>query len=344
MKTAAALDPADLWSFGPDGERAGLLNAEVHRRLVRSLDYVFGEIADALGVDQSALGEWLRRLEGAERVDPLLHTLFHTLVAQIGAEDSEGAAATLERMLTLGVAQPGPSIHSVDNAVQAARPINLFSRFADLEEDNRLDLRAPTPAQAARGRSLLTEALAQIQRNDPQLDAELRALVTEFLLVDQAPGHLFTTAAVSCFQNWGGLLFNPSVHDDALNVVEILAHEATHLILFAVAMDEPLLTNPPDARYHSPLREAPRTMDGVFHATIVSARVVRAMLRQAEGAGDGAEYRRMALIRCERNLKLFAEGVAIVEANGMLTRLGRRVLDDSKAFIAEKRGELLAVA
>ena len=169
-------------------------------------------------------------------------------------------------------------------------------------------------------------------------------MVAELLLVGQEDSHRFTTAAVSCFQNWGGLLVNPVVQRDALIMVEMLAHEMTHLLLFGVAMDEPLLTNAPDERYYSPIREAPRTMDGVYHATIVAARVTRALLRQAEATDATQELREIAIQRAATNMRLFDEGVEIVEANAALSPVGRRVLEDSKAAMASLRSHLLSEA
>jgi len=124
----------------------------------------------------------------------------------------------------------------------------------------------------------------------------------------------------------------------------VLAHEATHLQLFGLALDEPLLTNAPEERYFSPLRDAPRTMDGVFHATIVAGRVARALLRQADAVAESRELRETARDRAARSTRQFDEGVAIVEAHARLTPLGQRVLDDSKAAMATLRERLVSLA
>ena len=55
-------------------------------------------------------------------------------------------------------------------------------------------------------------------------------------------------------------------------------------------LDEPLVQNAPDESYHSPLRADDRPMDGVFHATLVCARLAdfnRAWLNS--GLAKGAE-------------------------------------------------------
>jgi HEXXH motif-containing protein len=266
------------------------------------------------------------------------------MVAEVQAGNADAVQKLAARLLTLGGVPHGLGIHPADPGETGARPIAFFSRFVDLEEDNRMDLGAPDPAKLPAAIAQIEEALALIARNDPGLDAELRAFIVDLALVSQADGHLFTTSAVSCFQNWGCLVFNPTPQRDALDVVEVLAHEATHLQLFALALDEALLTNAPEERYYSPLRDALRTMDGVFHATIVAGRVARALLRQAHATDEPAEMRATAFERATRSTRQFDEGVAIVEAHARLTPLGRRVLDDSKAAMTDLRELLLSPA
>ena len=62
-----------------------------------------------------------------------------------------------------------------------------------------------------------------------------------------------------------------------LSLLETLAHEAAHSLLFGIQISGPLVLNPDDARFASPLRVDLRPMDGVYHATFVSARMHFAM-------------------------------------------------------------------
>lgn len=342
-----SLEPAEpqlLWSFVPDPAAAAALSDEIARRLVGSLRYVFGDFGEWLGCDGDHAESWIEAIEHDLRADPLIHTFFHALVARIEGGDRDGARALAARLLTRGRAGEGLAILPLDPGEADPRPAPLIRPFADLEEENRLDLIPPDPATVPAATVLIEEGLALVGRNDPALDGEFRAMVSEIWLVGQAPGHRFTTAAVSCFQTWGGLIVNPAVHHVPLDVVELVAHEATHLLLFAIALDEPLLTNAPEERFHSPLREAPRSMDGVFHATIVAARIIRAMLSQAEAEGRQSRLGQDALDRAARCVQLFEEGVEIIESGARLTPLGRRVLDDSRAFVDANKAAIPANA
>ena len=201
-----------------------------------SLRYVFGEVGAELGVDDHRFEAWIAALEQAGRPDPRVHALFHAIVADMqgGALDRAVFAAT--KLLALGAASDQLTIHPLQRDVDDAWPVALFSRFADIEQSNRLDFTAPHPGVTPRFERLIDQGLNLIARHDPALDGELRALLSDILIVAQAPSRQFVTAAVSCFQNWGGLLFNPSAQRDELDIVETLAHEATHLTLFALAL------------------------------------------------------------------------------------------------------------
>jgi HEXXH motif-containing protein len=325
------------WGFHPDAARAHALSAEVNERLISSLRYVFGEVGDHLGVDAGRFEAWIAALSQGARPDPLIHVLFHSIVVDVQAGELDAARLAAARMLTLGPAAEGLAVLPAGSGHSDARPVALFARFADIEEDNRLDFTALAGDGVASSVALVEEGLALIRRNDPGLDGELRALLTEILLLGQGDAHLFATAALSCFQNWGALIVNPLTQRDVLDVIEALAHEATHLTLFALALDEPLLLNPPGLNHYSPLREALRSMDGVYHATIVSARVVRALLAQADADGVSADFRRLALERADTAARYFEDGADVVEREGMLSPLARTIFDDCKAYIADAR-------
>jgi len=320
------------WSFEPDPARTAALRAEVDRRLWSSLHYIFGEV-DGLDPGNS-FDAWIARVERAERADPLIHLLFHALVAALEEGDQNSANRIAARMLAQEPAAPGLAIRSAEADDDSARPVALFDRFADLEKAEQLDLTIPDPEAIAAALPHIEAGLRLIKANDPSLDGELHALLSELLLVGQKPGHGFTAAAVSCFQAWGSLMVNPSQMRDALDVVEMIAHEVTHLTLFGLAIDEPLLTNDPEELHYSPIREAPRTMDGVYHATIVAARIWRALQAQANAPGASDELKELSLERATKAAELFHDGVAVIEGAAQLMPIGRQVLDDCKAHVA----------
>jgi hypothetical protein len=51
-------------------------------------------------------------------------------------------------------------------------------------------------------------------------------------------------------------------------MVQMLAHESSHNLLFGFSADESLVENSPEELFPSPLRMDPRPMDGICHATL----------------------------------------------------------------------------
>lgn len=83
-----------------------------------------------------------------------------------------------------------------------------------------------------------------------------------------------TFGGSSSLATWGMMCVNPLAHPRWIDYLPRLIHEASHNALFALAGDEQLVTNDPDALYYSPIRDCARPMDGIFHAAFVSAEEV----------------------------------------------------------------------
>jgi HEXXH motif-containing protein len=99
-----------------------------------------------------------------------------------------------------------------------------------------------------------------------------------FVLVvaDDATMHF---EAGSSYRLWGAMLLNAVRRKTRIEIIESVAHENAHSRLFGLCTEEPAVQNPDQELYPSPLRVDPRPMDGVYHATFVSARMHWTMSR-----------------------------------------------------------------
>lgn len=126
---------------------------------------------------------------------------------------------------------------------------------------------------------------------------------------------------------------NAEGHKTDLEVLQTLAHESSHMHLFGVALDSPLVLNDEEERYKSPLRFDPRPMDGIYHAVYVSARMHYALTRLLTSGvlspAQVEEARAANLI----HVKSFREGLATIEAEGKLSELGDRLLSEAKSYM-----------
>jgi len=180
------------------------------------------------------------------------------------------------------------------------------------------------------------EALDLIDTADPALAGELRGLLIQ--VVGAAPSGASGAMAfgsVSSLMLWGLVVMNMERYATAADLVQGLVHEAAHLLLYAHSIDEPLVTNPLSERYKSPLRADPRPMDGIIHATFVSARMhyVNARLRAATSASFAPIPPKELDDRLATLRELYFGGVRTVREHGQLTATGRRILEESLDYM-----------
>ena len=84
----------------------------------------------------------------------------------------------------------------------------------------------------------------------------------------------------------GATLINADIRRNPIEVVDLLVHESSHLLLFAFSSQSALTKNAGTERYSSPVRSDPRPIDGIFHACFVTTRVHLAMKRLIGSGGS----------------------------------------------------------
>lgn len=316
---------ADLHAFAPSGARARALDARMHGELAASLRHLAGAV-EAVPDLAARLRAQVARLEAGARVPPLFFRSYFELAEALMAEDmvaAEAAAGALARL-------PDRAASRIVHAYGAGTAEGLE---AALKRDGEMEM-APVPdATASAFRALLDEGLSLMAGAIPELHAEIDAIVREVLLAHAPPEAVMEFDGASHYQFWGLLMLNPKHHKTPLACVEVLAHEASHSLLFGLTVEEPLVFNPDDELYVSPLRVDPRPMDGIYHATFVSARMAWAMERMAEHLG-GAE-RETALAAAAKDRENFAKGFGTVRSDGRLSETGAAIMAGAEAAMAE---------
>ena len=175
--------------------------------------------------------------------------------------------------------------------------------------------------------------MARLRSLVPELAGEVEALLREVVFVAGVPGLGYDFAGGSSYMLWGALFLNAACHRDDVAMIEAIAHECGHGLLFGFTVDEPLVLNDDDARFGSPLRDDPRPMDGIFHATFVCARMHWAMSRLLASGGLDDRERAAAESRLEANRRSFRSGHATVAAEGLLSATGRALMDSARAWM-----------
>jgi hypothetical protein len=317
--------------FDPCAERARGLDARMRRRLADSVSYVAAQVAPQLALPAAELDAFLARAQRGP-LSPHAFGAYYDWVLALEAGDLGDAAEHLADLLAAPAAgQAGPRILALGDA--GARSADRYRRHVDTDPEQPLTIQPPPPELAAAARARIEAALARLDAGHAPLAAEIRALVREVVLA-VGSGDDWSFDGASSFMLWGAIVLNAAEHRSWLDTAQALAHESAHNLLFGLCADGPLLRNDDTERYASPLRVDPRPLDGIFHATFVTARMHQAVARlRAAGvldADERAEAER-ALASCT---SLFAQGLATLDAHAEPTPLGEAVLAGAREYMA----------
>lgn len=325
MTDAPAADAPDLYAFAPPARRAEELDANMHRELAASLRHVAEASADALPEASRQLSELAAAITAGRAVRPLGFATYFQIVDDIGAGRLEAAARWCRALAGLSPRPPGLTLSAYDAPAAAASSDMLRLRGLGAN----VELAPVAAATADAFFALFRDAFALLEEAVPDLHGELAGLVRELMVAQSPAAAPFVFDGASHYQFWGLLLLNPMRHRTPLAVAEAIAHEAGHSLLFGLTTDEPLVFNPDDELYPSPLRRDPRPMDGIYHATFVSARMAWTMARLAAGPVLAPDERDRAARAAASDRAHFFAGHAVVAAHGRLSSTGRRIMDNA---------------
>jgi hypothetical protein len=326
-----------LHAFGPDADRVRVLDRFMRRRLAESLRYILRQADGQLDVDQGVAMAFADRLE-AQPASPLAFSYYSDAVLAIEDDDLSAASEVLGHLFRLPPAAGDLAI--VDIADPERDPAaRQFASFINADPSITFDIFPPTPAASAACRGQIDGAFKLLDAADPALAGEIRALLRLIVLAagnDDPKAYTFDGA--SSFMLWGAIILNTNRGPDptgaAVNMVQMLAHESAHNLLFGIGADEALVNNDPADLYSSPLRIDPRPMDGIYHATFVTARMHRAVARLLDSDALSAPERAKARLDLADNARRFGAGYETVTRHGDLSPLGKAVMDGAAAYMA----------
>ena len=169
----------------------------------------------------------------------------------------------------------------------------------------------------------------------PELAEEFKALVNDIVMVVGNAKSDYQFDGGSSYFLWGTLFLNATSHQTDIAMVEVLAHESAHMLLYACAIDEPLVLNPDEDLYPSPLRVDLRPMDGIYHATFVSARMHWAMQSLVASGLLSPDDLIAAKKARDEDLKNFWAGHRVVSEHGELSATGKKIMQTAFDYMRQ---------
>lgn len=319
--------------FSPDVERAVRLDERMRSHLCESLDYLGSCMA---AIDPVRSGALVGVAEAGRKgviLSPAVFGLYYDIARELIAQDLEAASTLIDELRQVEPGCAGATeILPLDALPLATRA--RYQRLMDTDPKTPFRILSPDPAQCETLRARFVAALERLEALAPALVGEFRAIVRQVVLVEGDPGLGYEFAGGSCYMLWGALFINVGRHDDELALMGAIAHELTHSLLFGFTIEEPLVLNDLEQRYESPLRDDPRPMDGLFHATFVSARMHWALSRIAESPLVEQTQSRLAAEGVLRLRRSFEGGLAVVRRHGELSPTGRALIDGAERYMS----------
>lgn len=316
------------------GSNAGDLDLAMRASLAESVGYIYSAAKDRLDCTERELEQTLTHIR-AHRVKPGVFGRYYELVLALRRQRYDEARVLFREVAVVSQVTPDLEILPFNDQALGADK-RLYHALFDRPSSGAQLLAPPSLPQWEAFARRLPAALAVIRRADAALHKELLSLI--ITIVGAAPPKTASArpfGSASSFMLWGAVIVNVENCPTFAHLLEALVHEAAHQLLFAHSIEEPLVLNATEERYPSPLRSDPRPMDGVFHATFVTARVHYALRRIQLAAS--ADVARLGFPDLEAKLAglnaRFREGHQTVARFGRLTKSGAKIMEEAADYM-----------
>lgn len=321
----------ESFRFIPSGDQARACDRAMRTGLADSLEYLCDSSRGSVAFDEPAIRQIAAGLREGQRYPASRFGIYYELVPALSAGDRDAAEALFSE---LAQEQPLISRRVVSlGGSELGTHSPRYVRLLDTDPSLSFQFLPPPPALAERFTDRLQSGMKLMQAVMPELAAEQDAIISEVVLAvgDDDGDYVFDGG--SSYMLWGALFLNATTHTSDIEMVEVLAHEAGHSLLFGLCTEEGLVDNPDDERYSSPLRRDPRPMDGIYHATFVSARMYWTMSRLIESGVLSPQQQSEAEQRRQATRRSFEEGYKVVSEHGRLTATGQRIMQAARDYM-----------
>ncbi|MEX1118700.1 MAG: HEXXH motif-containing putative peptide modification protein [Terrimicrobiaceae bacterium] len=325
--------------FEPDPLRAFAFDRRIRGDLIDSLHHIVGVYDEELSLRDDSYERFVANLS-RKKVHPLAYSYyFDTVVALEGEKPSEAKSAWRHLLATPFVEQALRIRDLGDPTTDtlAQHYVRHYLSGSGIE----CPVYSPRPEESAASRAMISEAMVLIEHTDPLLAQEIRALICEILLAGGSTDKSsMTFDGASSFMLWGGILLNALRRGGALEMAQMLAHESAHGLLYGWALEGPLVLNGDEERYPSPLRRDPRPMEGIYHATFVSARMARCVHKLLTADVLDHDQTVQAKLDFATNKMAFRRGYETIKKHAKLSSLGQDLISNTHAALVALDHEL----
>ncbi|RYE56838.1 MAG: HEXXH motif domain-containing protein, partial [Hyphomicrobiales bacterium] len=297
---------------------------------------VVDQAAEPLRLDPLAINPVVALMDAGANFPSDTFADYYDFVEAIDDETYDDARAAYNRLCA---AKPGVvdlSVVSLGDPALCERALR-YKRMMNADPSLELGFVEPPNDLAAAFQERLERGWKLLDAGLPELSAEIRGTIREVVIAGSDPTKKYQFDGGSHYRLWGALFLNCQYHPDDIAICEVLAHESAHSLLFGFCTHEPLVLNDEEDLYASPLRVDPRPMDGIYHATFVSARMHWAMTKLASSGVLDAQQQEQARAAAAADAVNFDAGYGVVAEHGVLTPIGKALMDGAHGYMQSVR-------
>lgn len=306
----------------PSKERAIALRNQFNDSLFKSLKHL---LETCQSIIPSSL--FLKAAQNLENLDP--------------KKKQTGFLSLIHRNLLLAVKE-----ESVEKALKALNSLTRieqvpesikYMRFEDIHEDfsedvfrictsefNREVLIDKTKEEEfSRSKSHFKKTFSILEKTSSDFLDEAKNLISEIVIFSGTG-----IQAGSSFDLFGMIHINRNYKlDKFTDTIDFLIHEQSHLYLYMLMAQDPLVLNPLSSEYLSPLRKEKRTMQGVYHAVYVLTKIIYVLGLGLEKNSIPKEEKAYCQALMSTYKVKMDKSYEEIQKHGKLTSLGKKVID-----------------
>lgn len=320
--------------FFPSADLANAFDIKMRERLADSLRYLSEATQEVINLSEIELQAGLEHIQSYP-ILPEKFSAYYTLVSLIIDEAYTAANDCFSEILNFEESLDGFKVVPFKDPQQDRRS-RLYLDQIDTDPDFDFRVFEAKSDDYERAERLIWQSLELLDTEDPTLSTEIKALLKRVMLgagPDKNSGLKTTFDGASAPGLWGAILLNAVEPKDVVDMVQTLAHESCHNLLFGYCIDTELVENSDEERYSSPLRVDLRPIDGIFHATFVLARMHYAAAQIATSHSLSNELQKKAQSEMQQRAKNFYDGYGTLEKHALYTETGRALIESAKKYM-----------
>jgi hypothetical protein len=316
----------ESFCFSPDADHAVRCDRAMHAGLADSLRQICDASDGEVEFDRAAIERLMAEIAAGRRLPPNAFALYYELVPALLEGRLDAARLLLAELARQQAIEAPLRVLALGDPAMADRA-QRYLRFMNSDTVHTYVFLPPSEDEVTAFRRRFADVMALLRQAAPEFVAELKALISELILVIGPEDARVHFDGGSSYQLWGALFLNAGRRSTRVDLIDALAHESAHSRLFGLCTEEALVRNADDETHSSPLRAEQRPLDGVYHATFVSARMHWAMSRLIASGLLTDEELALAIKARDDDKRNFEKGYDTVAVHARLTHTGRIALN-----------------